>query len=303
MPVAETTTPRIHPEMAEKRQSVFARLWDSLVHPVVRLPVEIPWNLKQFSRMYVVAAVYYAVGSIVPLMLIFGCAMVALKLWPETMVELLLVKDGSPNAKFLLITTIISFVSGFGAELLYFNNQLRKAGLSLFSILHLNLRSLDGKWGEAFKRATYALVLGLIGQDLIERIPHLPRPHQATAEMASGLDGSGLIVFAALAAIMAPFFEEVIFRGFLFNSLRKIFREGRLFKLLHNSPRVADYFAVGLSAFMFAAAHMDASAFLQLFLLGIILAELYRRSGTLVCPILLHAMNNLVATLLIAFKS
>jgi membrane protease YdiL (CAAX protease family) len=44
---------------------------------------------------------------------------------------------------------------------------------------------------------------------------------------------------------------------------------------------------------------MDASAFLHLFVIGVILAELYRRSGTLICPMMLHAMNNFIATMLI----
>jgi membrane protease YdiL (CAAX protease family) len=278
---------------------IFRRAWDGLVHPIIRLPIEIPWDLKQFAKLYVMAAVWYVVGSFVPLILMFGGAMIAIKLSPETMVEILIGDNGAPNVQFMLAATVLSFLGGFGAELVYFNAQLKKEGLSLWKIMHFNLASLNGSWWQVGKMSTAALVIGLLGQDLIEHLPHLPKPHQVTADMAAGLHGGGLIVFGVLAALLAPFFEEIVFRGFLFNSLRKVFREGKIFKLVGESPRFADYCAVSLSACMFAMAHMDPTAFLQLFLIGVLLAELYRRSGTLVCPMLLHALNNIVATMLI----
>jgi membrane protease YdiL (CAAX protease family) len=302
MPVADRPPAKTHPELELNTRSIPRRIWDSMVHPIVRLPVEIPWDLKQFSKLYVTAAVYYVVGSVLPLAIIFGATMFAVHMWPENMVDVLLEPSGEPNKQLMLAAMLISFVSGFGAELIYFRAQLKKAGLGLKKLLHLNLDSLNGSWIEAFKRSSYALGLGLIGQDLIERLPQLPHPHQVTADVASGLQGPSLLAFGILAAVMAPFFEEVVFRGFIFNSFRKVFREGRIFKLVGSSERMSDYWAVGLSALIFAAAHFDATAFLQLFLLGIILAELYRRSGTLVCPMLLHAMNNIVATMLIVGK-
>jgi membrane protease YdiL (CAAX protease family) len=299
MSLAPSPPPAIAEQRQAERKPLYRRLWDGLFHPEIKLPIEIPWDLKQFSRLYVVAAIWYALGSIIPLFIIFGIAFTAIKLRPDVMVQLLLTADGSPNVHLMLAAMLVSFVGGFGAELLYFNHQLKKEGLSLVRILHLNLDSLNGSWFEAVKRSTCALAIGLLGQNLMEHLPHLPHPQQVTAELASGLQGGGLLAFAVLAAVMAPFFEEIIFRGFLFNSLRKVFREGRVFRLCGSSHRVADYCAVALSALMFAVAHMDATAFLQLFLLGALMAEIYRRSGTLVCPMLLHAMNNIVATLLI----
>jgi membrane protease YdiL (CAAX protease family) len=119
--------------------------------------------------------------------------------------------------------------------------------------------------------------------------------------MAAHLDGGGMVGFVVLASIMAPFFEEIIFRGFVFNAFRNIFSEGKLFTMIGSNRRLADYAAIVLSSAIFAAAHMDASAFIQLFFVGVVLAELYRRSGTLVCPMMMHAMNNALATVLIAF--
>src|SRR5262249_6696049 len=104
--------------------------------------------------------------------------------------------------------------------------------------------------------------------------------------------------FAALAAVGAPLFEELIFRGFLFNACRTSFQKGRLGKIFR-SERSAAYAAMVVSAAAFAGAHMTLSGFPALFLMGIVLAALYRRSGTLICPMLLHGLNNLTAVILI----
>lgn len=301
MPLAPYLPPRASVQKTEKKRFL-PTAWDALVHPIVRLPADFPWRGKSMVKLYFFAGLFYLIGSIVPLVLAFLIGLVAIKLYPEFAVEVLLDKDGNPSAKFMLIGTIASFVGGFGAELFYFRRQLHKLGFTLNDVLHFDLSSLNGKWSEALRRSVVALVVGLLAQCVVTNLPHMPAPHQATADLAAGLHGGSLLVFAGLAAILAPFFEEIIFRGFLFSSLRQLFREGLTAKLLGGSGRLADYLAVSVSAAIFAGAHMDPTAFWPLFILGIVLAELYRRSGTLVCPMLLHAFNNLVATLLIVVR-
>jgi membrane protease YdiL (CAAX protease family) len=270
---------------------------------VIRLQSRLlPWGLKDFSKLYAVAAVYYVIGSLVPILLIFGCVIAALHIAPEKMVDVVATADGHPNMHVVLAATLASFLCGFGAELYYINKQLRKEGLSLAKAIGLNLDSLHGSWGEAFKRAIIGLGAGLVIQNMLDMIP-IPKPHQQTADMAANLDGGGMVGFIILAAIMAPFFEEIIFRGFVFNAFRNIFSEGRIFKLIGENKRVGDYAAIGFSSLLFAAAHMDASAFIHLFAVGVVLAEVYRRSGSLVVPMLLHAGNNLIATIIIVSSS
>jgi membrane protease YdiL (CAAX protease family) len=261
--------------------------------------VDFPWDAKGLSRIYFVGALYYLLGSVVPLALVFLLGIAAIKLFPEWAVEFLLDKKAEPTAAFMLIGVMSSFIGGFGAQIYYLRKQLRKADRTFNSVVHFDLSSVEGKVSEVWRRSLAALSVGLILQTVVTSLPHVPYPHQATAEMAAGLHGGGFLVFAGLAALLAPIFEEIIFRGFLFNSLRRIFREGLGVRLTGGSTRVADYLAVAVSALVFAAAHMDLTSFAPLFILGIILAELYRRSGTLACPILLHALNNVVATMLI----
>lgn len=289
-----------HPEHEPYWKFVLRNWYDALFRPVIRLNVSFPWGLKEFGKVYAMAAVCYVIGSVIPLMLIFGCVIAALHFAPEQVLTAVATPDGHPNMRVVLIATIASFVCGFGAELVYMNRQLKKQGLSLLKVIALNLDSLGGSWGEAFKRALIALGVALAIQNGLDMLP-LPKPEQATADMAAHLDGGGMIGFLVLAAIMAPFFEEIVFRGFVFNAFRNMFSEGRVFKLIGENKRIADYSAIVISALLFAAAHMDATAFLHLFAIGIVLAELYRRSGTLVAPMMLHAFNNLIATALIVW--
>lgn len=289
-----------HPEHVPYWKYVLQQWHASLFRPKIRLNVQFPWGLKDFSKFYAVAAVYYVIGSMLPILLIFGGVIFAVRMAPDLVWPYVAMPDGHPKPIVMLIATLASFLGGFGTEVWYMNRQLRKQNLSLAQVLAMNLNSLHGSWGEAFKRSLVAFGVSLMIQSSLEFFPAVPRPHQATAAMASNLDASGMVGFVLLASIMAPFFEEVIFRGFVFNAFRNIFREGRIFRLIGSSQRVADYAAIVLSALIFAAAHMDASAFVHLFFIGVVLAELYRRSGSLVCPIMLHAMNNMMATVLIA---
>jgi len=80
-----------------------------------------------------------------------------------------------------------------------------------------------------------------------------------------------------LAIFVAPFCEEVLFRGFLFTGLL---------------PSMSLPWAAILSAFIFAAAHNDLPSFPVLFCIGLLLALLRWRTRSLWPGILLHALNN-----------
>jgi membrane protease YdiL (CAAX protease family) len=84
-------------------------------------------------------------------------------------------------------------------------------------------------------------------------------------------------VFFLTAAVAAPLFEEVLFRGFLLPSLTRYMSAG---------------WAIALSALIFAAAHLSLSEVLPLTLLGAILGFVYTRSRNLLSPMVLHSAWN-----------
>jgi hypothetical protein len=90
-------------------------------------------------------------------------------------------------------------------------------------------------------------------------------------------DQVALSIFFFTAAIAAPLFEEFLFRGFLLPSLTRY---------------LSVWWAILLSAFLFAVAHLSLSEILPLMTLGIILGIVYTRSRNLLAPMLLHSLWN-----------
>jgi uncharacterized protein len=90
-----------------------------------------------------------------------------------------------------------------------------------------------------------------------------------------------LLFFAG--AILAPIAEEILFRGLLQSSLA------------HKLPIWA---AIGISALIFGAAHLDYYAFPVLAVMGVIFGLLYHLTGSLRVTILAHVINNSAALLL-----
>ncbi len=83
--------------------------------------------------------------------------------------------------------------------------------------------------------------------------------------------------FFIVGAIIAPFVEEIFFRGFLFQGFRQ--KYGWLAALL-------------LSSAIFGAAHLDPVSFIPTFLLGCVLAFMYHKSNSLWPGIVFHATIN-----------
>ncbi|MEO1148164.1 MAG: type II CAAX endopeptidase family protein [Cyanobacteria bacterium J06638_22] len=90
-------------------------------------------------------------------------------------------------------------------------------------------------------------------------------------------DPVALGIFLFTAAVAAPVFEELLFRGFLLPSLTRYFPV---------------WGAIALSGLVFAIAHLSLSEVIPLALLGSVLGIVYVRSRNLLAPMLLHSLWN-----------
>jgi membrane protease YdiL (CAAX protease family) len=102
-------------------------------------------------------------------------------------------------------------------------------------------------------------------------------------------DSLGVLAFMVFFGVLAaPIVEELIFRGFLQSAVRITCDKLQ---------------AVLTSGFVFALIHWNAHVFLQIFILGLLLAYLFEITGSLVAPITVHICHN-TATLafLISYK-
>jgi uncharacterized protein len=139
----------------------------------------------------------------------------------------------------------------------------------------------------------FNIVIGLAIQ-LVARLldAELPQPQEALRQMAA--DPVTVPWLLLTAAIVAPVAEELFFRGLLFQALRR---------------RLSAGWGIVISASLFAGAHVLAEptgaagllVFVLILPLGMLLAWLLERTGTLAAPIVAHATFNLMtAAVLIA---
>lgn len=80
-----------------------------------------------------------------------------------------------------------------------------------------------------------------------------------------------------MVAAMAPFFEEILFRGFFFRSVQSYLPLGT---------------AMGVTGFLFAIAHLNLADLLPLTVLGTVLSYIYWRSQNIGAAMILHGIWN-----------
>jgi membrane protease YdiL (CAAX protease family) len=106
----------------------------------------------------------------------------------------------------------------------------------------------------------------------------VPKVWEDTAARVTPHTAFLLLVFGVL---LAPFTEEIFFRGFMYNAVRR---------------RCAPIIAASLQAFLFAVVHSyELMPSVDIFLSGMILVGIYEWRKTLFAPIFVHGMYNFVA--------
>lgn len=170
--------------------------------------------------------------------------------------------------------------------------RLRRLGVSL-SELRLLVDDLRVAWAGLLNGGGLLLV-NVFGSQLSILIFHLFLGAERMADLIAREQGAvrrlldpeigpaavGFMVFLAVG--VAPFVEELFFRGYVYPVLKG--RVGR--------------HAVWMSALLFASVHLYLINFLPVFLIGVVLARLYERTGSLAAPIVAHATANAAVAIL-----
>jgi len=111
-------------------------------------------------------------------------------------------------------------------------------------------------------------------------LEQLPIPVEMMQEYTEGMEellGGSVFVVLMTAALVAPFVEEVLFRGALLRAFRKAF----------GVP-----LAVIASSLLFAFVHIGPIQITYAFLIGVVLCVVRLRSGSLWCTIAMHIAFN-----------
>ena len=211
-------------------------------------------------------------------------------LWPRTVAGLAL--GSAPEALLYLVALLAGTASGTGGKV----TAGSAAALAVGSLILygwqttaawlFSLRTAGRKlalWG--FRRPTKAIFwtvpLGLVAVYVVS-IAHdiVVRPEQQQIISEFPRSGMGIGLFVLVAVIMAPLFEEIVFRGFLFRGFANSW--GWVWGALASSA-------------IFGLAHLQLDVFLPLAALGFALAWAYRQTGSLWTCITMHGLFNLIA--------
>lgn len=178
---------------------------------------------------------------------------------------------------------MVDFVTGFLIILWVISvSRLRIDGkmISLDS-LGVNRRNLGRNIGLGLLgfviELPIALIIGAIGQRVFS---FLPEPHHPAADAIPNATGLGLLATLFSAAVVAPFWEEIMFRGLLFPALARVTNK--------------TWMGAALSSLLFAAIHPQGIAlWLALGTVAVASCILVHYSKSLVPSIVMHAAHNL----------
>ncbi|HEY4441349.1 MAG TPA: type II CAAX endopeptidase family protein [Candidatus Elarobacter sp.] len=161
-------------------------------------------------------------------------------------------------------------------------------GVGLPRLAQRSLRDLGlrlptvGEIGWALAAAVGMFVAIQVTGALEERLVH-SKITETAVDMLKSAHGPALALFVTFAVVIAPFVEELVFRGFIFNAF-----------LRYTGPAVA----IVLSGLLFGVAHGDPHslpAMLPLAAGGMVLAWFYYRTGSLAVTMIAHGTFNLVS--------
>ena len=175
-------------------------------------------------------------------------------------------------------------------------------GLLLFLIAFLRFRRLDLDSLAGFSKLSFTRALFTGGVLLLAAYPLIALGDALARNFFSGGAGSSrqqivdlftgsesigqrvLIIF--LAVVIAPIFEEFVFRFFLYGVFKRY---------------LGWFLGLVLTASLFAIVHTHLPSFVALFVLGACLTIAYEWSGSILVSMTMHALFNAVMLTLLAF--
>lgn len=175
-----------------------------------------------------------------------------------------------------------------GSALLLVLSSFIMYGWQVFGAWLFSLRRAGARlvlWGfrkpsAAFWWTIPTALLGVYALSFVHDIVVDPRQQEIIDQFPRS--ASGLVLFVVLAVVMAPLFEEVFFRGFLFRGFAESW---------------GWFWGAVASGVIFALAHLQLDVAVPLFALGFVLAWVYHRTGSLWTSIALHAVFNGVSVM------
>lgn len=141
-------------------------------------------------------------------------------------------------------------------------------------------------YGMAGYIAMIPILVGILAATaiIVNIIKYVP-PKQPVVELFLKEKNVTFLAYTSIfAAIFGPMIEELFFRGFMYNAFKK---------------HIGFFWAMMITSATFAALHAHSVGFVPILALGMLLAYMYERTGTLVAPVVIHMTHNLAMVALV----
>ncbi len=185
-------------------------------------------------------------------------------------------ESGTARSAYLAYCLVLAPMLAVGAALLA-RGQGGLRGIGSFSMEERRLWGLGLMGGLLGAAGNLLLFLAVSSGSRLIQGRHLQPTDVATLRH---LRGPWLLLAFLSACLVAPFCEELFFRGVLYSSMRRSW--GRAAATL-------------ISSAVFSLLHLKWEGIPSLFFLGLLFVFLYERSGSLLPGMLAHSLNNILA--------
>ena len=149
-------------------------------------------------------------------------------------------------------------------------------GLGMPMSVAMPFKKPDKKIFEIVGMAMGCSVISISASKMLTAVLDFVGIHSMQVHQSIPTDIVGIIFFAIKSVIVASLIEEIVFRGFLLQSLR----------------RFGDQFAILISAIIFAAVHTNIHQFTTAFIMGLVLGFSVIITGSLWTGIIIHTLHN-----------
>jgi membrane protease YdiL (CAAX protease family) len=188
-----------------------------------------------------------------------------------------------------LFVTQIIFQAGIIGLVVVWLCAVRKFNLVQLFGLKEQSPVMTPVWALVWLVAAYValIVVSVAILPLMQMLTGMDLKQQGLVENAPDIkDGTTRVLMAITLCVGAPLMEELIFRGVIFSVALRYFHP---------------VYAIVASSLLFGVIHNNLLSLIPLTVLGVFLAESYRRTRTLEVPVLVHSAFNAVSFLLLTY--
>lgn len=213
------------------------------------------------------------VGKVVVLFLFFGYMLVMAETFLARAVPLI----KNDNFRMILNTSVMDilavvFIVYFAVH--QYGGRIESLGINFKNFMRNVYIGLVG-----YLASLPVLAMAMAAILVTVKLTHYIPEQQPVVEIFLKEEGVGFLVYTSIfAAILGPIIEELFFRAFMYRAFRK---------------SIGAFWAVMITSALFAVLHSNIVSFLPIMILGVLLAYLYEKTGTLVAPITVHMVHNL----------